>query len=245
MIVSFFFVLYSSLLTFIIQFCPTMSSSSSIIGQAYFPLVNTDTNFVTAGLIVMYKEPPRTAEWTWLTERPNEEDKGGWLVNPRLLNAPNKALAIQSSLNALPRPLTYTYVDVVTPQDSDFTGASCGMAVFIAGFFGITSTIITGFLMEGANTRPSELRLMDIDNIVVKCQAAPFGTHVDAKHPLYIPFGNVEELLASGFPRSELFTTQDFIARGELISKQVKQRVSVIACGTIGDLIILRALFLQ
>ena len=214
-----------------------MTHNKLVVGSCSFPMVNTTTNAIIVGTVLVYAPKPPTerlaVSWVSFAER-DDLNTGAIFYNKALFgdgHGVDKPLAIQAAANAAPPAKGDVFVDVLVPGNKEFSGASAGLAVFLALTFGHTQVVATGFLLEDGNGLPSELRVMPIDNVDAKARGE-YG-----EQPLVIPFGNVEKLLEGGFPRGKIFCMEDYIrSRGAPLNLTSGM---VVAPGTIGDLIVL------
>ena len=198
-------------------------------------MVNTSDNSVTFGRVVVALQPRPGSEYISLNERPEDKQHPTYFVSSRLVGKtdPDKPMAVQAAMNANPIPIRNTYIDVETPSNVQFTGASCGLAVFAALSDAIPNdTCVTGFVFEDGGGVKQELRIMEIDH--VNSKIAPFlstDVHVHCPSRLFIPFCCLRMLPLD--VQERVYTMSDYV-RGRDPTK-----FRIMAVGTVGDLVVL------
>ena len=216
------------------------------MSEAFFPMTSRDGT-VSFGRIVVSADKRPGGEYMTATER---RDGPAFHISRRLVSTSpgvhdssrpdtmyhsDKPLSVFAAINACAAPTVDTYIDVDTENGVEFTGASCGLAVFAA----IASHVIpprvfcTGFVMEDGNGKPSELRIMEIDNVAKKI--LPFLENTDTP-PLFIPFCCLDYV--PEVHRGRVYTMSHFVRKVPHVSYRI------VAVASVGDFCVLASLFL-
>ena len=206
-----------------------------LVGRCRFPMVDTSADNPRPpilGAILIYDGCPDCArKWILLSE----DSDNGFAISARLTAGlgPDKTLAVQSSLMSVPQPKGIHFVDVETPSNVSFIGSSCGLATFIAAYFGVTNFVATGFLLEGGTSVPRSLQVMDIENLTTKLTIR--GA------PIICPMKSLRECLSAGvISVDQIYGVEKLVA-----GLPVPPILRAVPVETVGDLIALLTTLLK